>query len=269
MQPHRTRLPRSPQVCGDSAWHHSPSQSLHSPAEVRSPEQRNTRHGAKASSIVATEPRAPPCPSTAGGHAARPSTDTRATDDHQPDAASQALPLAPPQDLPVDGPPKPAATECADEPTPTSSTSERLWNTAYDRLETSDAELVGSYLEILEKFLGREAGELSAADLSAKMKDPTTRQVHMRELVQRGQEKISKASRITTGVGNVAGFILSAKDMVNLVLQSVPQAAPAALPWAGVCLGLQVSNCFRGHLPSSANRRIDAPESGTSDNIQP
>ncbi|KAK3364935.1 hypothetical protein B0T24DRAFT_683586 [Lasiosphaeria ovina] len=55
-----------------------------------------------------------------------------------------------------------------------------------------------------------------------------------------GDIGISKASRITTGVGEVAGFILSAKGMVNLVLQSVPQAAPAALPWAGVCLGLQM-----------------------------
>ncbi|KAL2131012.1 hypothetical protein VTI74DRAFT_5671 [Chaetomium olivicolor] len=62
----------------------------------------------------------------------------------------------------------------------------------------------------------------------------------MRELVQRGQEKVSRASRVTTGVGEAADFILSAKKMVDLVLQSVPQAAPAALPWAGVCLGLQI-----------------------------
>ncbi|KAK0628670.1 hypothetical protein B0T17DRAFT_523403 [Bombardia bombarda] len=66
------------------------------------------------------------------------------------------------------------------------------------------------------------------------------RQQHMKELVQRGQEKISKASRITTGVGDVADFILSAKAMVDTVIQSVPQAAPAALPWAGVCIGLQI-----------------------------
>ena len=99
-----------------------------------------------------------------------------------------------------------------------------------------------SYVEILEQVLGGETREPSAADLSAKLKDPTTRQMHMRELVHKGQEKISKASSITTGVGEVADFILSTKAMVDLVLQSVPQAAPAALPWAGVCLGLQVSN---------------------------
>ena len=97
-------------------------------------------------------------------------------------------------------------------------------------------------MKILEKVLGGETSEPSTADARAKLEDPTTRQKHMKELVQKGQEKISKASRITAGVGDVADFILSAKEMVDLVLQSVPQAAPAALPWAGVCLGLQVSN---------------------------
>ena len=46
--------------------------------------------------------------------------------------------------------------------------------------------------------------------------------------------------QITTGVGEVTDFVLKAKKMVDVVLQSVPHAAPAALPWAGVCLGLQV-----------------------------
>ncbi|KAK3943773.1 hypothetical protein QBC46DRAFT_376209 [Diplogelasinospora grovesii] len=66
------------------------------------------------------------------------------------------------------------------------------------------------------------------------------RQKHMKELVQKGQEKIFKAARITAGVGDVADFILSAKKMVDTVLQTVPHAAPAALPWAGVCVGLQI-----------------------------
>lgn len=97
-------------------------------------------------------------------------------------------------------------------------------------------------MKVLDKVLGGETGEPSTADARAKLEDPTTRQKHIRELVKKGQKKISKASRITTGVGDVADFVLSTKEMVDLVLKSVPQAALAALPWAGVCLGLQVSN---------------------------
>jgi len=151
---------------------------------------------------------------------------------------SQPVPSTQPND-PTN---KPAAAGFAEQPTPSISVSERLWNTAYDRLATTDTDLVASYVNILEEVLGGETGEPSAANLSAKLKDPTMRQKHMKELVQKGLEKISKASRITTGVGDVAAFILSARTMVDTVLQSVPQAAPAALPWAGVCLGLQVSN---------------------------
>ncbi|RYP44524.1 hypothetical protein DL768_009019 [Monosporascus sp. mg162] len=213
----------------------SPAPSATPSTDVRSSDQGNAKNGSKTSSI-ATELCAPPSLSAADAQATRPSTDVRATDHHQPAAASQAPPLT----LPVEPQPEPAVTESTEHPTPALSASQKLWNAAYDRLETDNAEYVGPYVEILEKVLGGETRELSAADLSAKLKDPTTRQMHMKELVQKGQKKISRASRITTGVGEVADFILSAKGMVDLVLQSVPQAAPAALPWAGVCLGLQM-----------------------------
>ena len=143
-----------------------------------------------------------------------PSIEAGATN-HQPATAPQA----PPPTLPVEPPPDSVVTGSA---------SERLWNAAYDRLEADNAELVGLYIETLQKVLGGEAHEFSVADLSAKPKDPTTRQNYMKKLVQNGQEKISRASRITTGVGDVADFILSIKAMIDLVLQSVPQAAPAA-----------------------------------------
>jgi hypothetical protein len=176
--------------------------------------------------------------SAADAKATRPSIEAITTDPHQPAAASQA----PPPARLVESLPKPAATENTEQPILLLSASQRLWNAAYDSLEREDAELVQSYVNTLEQVLGVKKLELSAADVSAKLKDPTTRQIYMRELVQKGQEKIFKASGITTGVGEVADFILSAKEMVDLVLRSVPQAAPAALPWAGVCLGLQVSN---------------------------
>ena len=57
--------------------------------------------------------------------------------------------------------------------------------------------------------------------------------------MEEGQAKISRASKITNGVGDVAGFVLSVKGLIDLAVQSVPQAA---LPWAGVCVGLQVSS---------------------------
>ncbi|KND93793.1 Vegetative incompatibility protein HET-E-1 [Tolypocladium ophioglossoides CBS 100239] len=59
----------------------------------------------------------------------------------------------------------------------------------------------------------------------------------MKELVQIGQAKIATPSKLTKGVGDVAQFILSAKSMVDLAIENIPQAA---LPWAGVCVGLQI-----------------------------
>ncbi|RYP38831.1 hypothetical protein DL768_010749 [Monosporascus sp. mg162] len=213
----------------------SPAPSAAQLTDVGSSDQGNAKHGSKTHSI-ATESCVPPSLSAADAQATRPSTDAiAATDPHPPAGASPAPPLAPL----VEPPPKPGVTEYTEQPTTVLSASERLWNAAYDSLETDNAKYVGSYVEILEKVLGGETRE-PAADLSAKLKDPTSRQKYMKELAQKGQEKISKSSRITTGIGGIADFILSAKEMVDLVLQGVPQAAPAALPWAGVCLGLQI-----------------------------
>ena len=96
-------------------------------------------------------------------------------------------------------------------------------------------------MKILAKVLKAEkASDPSAPDdISAELKDPIRRQTYMVNLVEEGRKKTATTSKVIKGVGNVAQFILSAKGMVDAAIQNIPQAA---LPWAGVCVGLQVSS---------------------------
>jgi hypothetical protein len=140
--------------------------------------------------------------------------------------------------------------------------SQTIWNEAYESLEGDEGKLVKAYVEALTKLLeDKKATDTSAAaasdvsadrdlevpragviDISAELKDRAKRQMYMEKLVKEGQAKVSKASKITKGVGVIADTILSAKPVIDLAIQNIPQAAPAALPWAGVCIGLQASN---------------------------
>jgi uncharacterized phage infection (PIP) family protein YhgE len=123
------------------------------------------------------------------------------------------------------------------------STSQRLWNAAYNNLEKDDstAKLVNSYVKTLTTILkAKRASDTSAseaADVSAELKDPVKRQTYMKDLVEEGRKKIATTSKITEGVDNVIGYIEKAKGMIDAAIGNIPQAA---LPWAGVCLGLQV-----------------------------
>ncbi|GAO15542.1 hypothetical protein UVI_02020480 [Ustilaginoidea virens] len=119
--------------------------------------------------------------------------------------------------------------------------SQQLWNDAYDLLEGDDATaaIVKSYAAMLTFAItgddGKPQPETSA--LMAELKDPVKRQAHMRELVKKGREKFAGDSKTAQTVGDVASFILQARGIIDVAIKNVPQAA---LPWAGVCVGLQI-----------------------------
>ncbi|PNP46434.1 hypothetical protein THARTR1_10756 [Trichoderma harzianum] len=117
------------------------------------------------------------------------------------------------------------------------SKSQELWNAAYESLaENKDtAQLVRSYVATLATVLKTT---LSEAQVLTHLNDQTKRQDFMRKLMEEGQARLSTASNIMTGVGAVAEFIVSIKGLVDAAVQNIPQAA---LPWAGVCIGLQVN----------------------------
>ena len=116
-----------------------------------------------------------------------------------------------------------------------------MWNSAYDSLKNdgNTATLVESYVRTLDKALG--TGNDTGNGVAALLDDSDTRQHVMKKFVKAGQAKIATPSRLTKGVGNVAEFIQKIKPIVDTAIGNLPQAA---LPWVGVCVGLQVWEVF-------------------------
>lgn len=145
----------------------------------------------------------------------------------------------------------------------------RLWNAAYDRLADpaeGTAELVELYVKTLAHALDPDKAVNPSFNISAEVNDPVKRQAYMVLLVQEARNKISM-SKFTNGFSDVAEFILSAKDMISMAVENVPQVA---LPWAGVCIGLEVSNSLYRHLSMQLipiNLYLDTIKSRKSDQV--
>ncbi|KAK4075235.1 hypothetical protein Purlil1_12725 [Purpureocillium lilacinum] len=153
----------------------------------------------------------------------------------EPPSASSQVPASP---LPVGSHAEvPPQTESEEQQDYATRTSQRVWNSAYDSLKNdgNTATLVESYVRTLDKALG--TGNDTGNGVAALLDDSDTRQRVMKKFVKAGQAKIATSSRLTKGVGNVAEFIHKIKPIVDTAIGNLPQAA---LPWVGVCVGLQI-----------------------------
>lgn len=122
--------------------------------------------------------------------------------------------------------------------------SARVWNRAYDELAKADdtKALVEAYAKVIPETTKSDDEdktiETGNEQAVAEMNDTNRRQELMEDAVKAGTQKIasSKSAKATSAVNSVSSFVLKFKDVIDLAVGTNPQAA---LPWAGVCIGLQ------------------------------
>lgn len=177
-------------------------------------------------------------------------------------------PVAPTSNL---DPPPSLTDSNAKDPLPSDnpSLSEELWNDAWDKIEAGEESLVKSYALALKVYLKNKSPDepqLSDDEFLAQFNDRAKRQEFMKNLLEEGKKRVARTITISNVVGNIAQAILRVKPAADVVL-TVPQAAPAALPWAGVCVGLEVGH---GILVTfiTANA-LDSLKSAKVDEFQP
>lgn len=114
----------------------------------------------------------------------------------------------------------------------------RLWNGAYDALKEDDPKLINAYETILSARLKEIQGindePLAANDISA---SPEKRCKQMHAIAQYGLNKSVKTASVAEKAEQGFQMFASVKSIITTALQSVPQAA---VPWAGVCMGLEI-----------------------------
>lgn len=112
---------------------------------------------------------------------------------------------------------------------------ETIWDRAYDALKTEDAALVQAYERILSSKL--QNTEVTADVNVINQHDQEKRRGQMHQLVKDGLAKISQEIKVKSLVGSVLQTVNLAQNIVTEVVKDVPQAA---IPWAAVCLSLEV-----------------------------
>jgi N-terminal domain of NWD NACHT-NTPase len=140
--------------------------------------------------------------------------------------------------------------------------SRKIWDKAYSIIEAKEKDLANTYLAVLRESLApdiengahkkkkKEITLLEAAKISEELNNKTEGPERLKDLVKKGAQKAEEQSKIADTVGFLAQGILKADPLVK-VLTQLPHLAPAALPWAGICIGLQVSNGSSASLTST------------------
>jgi hypothetical protein len=120
-----------------------------------------------------------------------------------------------------------------------------LWDEAYKSLkeDKEKAEFVEAYEKILFRVFLKETtlDTTSPSDQNGEnaiAQDPPSREKRMKQIVEKGLEKIEKAKNATEVWEKTFNVVTPFKAVLDAGLKNVPQAA---LPWAVVSSSLDVS----------------------------
>jgi NWD NACHT NTPase-like protein len=138
---------------------------------------------------------------------------------------------------------------------------EQLWNRAYDELKDENSQLLLGYETILSQELDgvdwNTISESLPVKTIIKKRNPVGRMSQMTQLIRAGLEKTETEANMKKRAGEAIQVVLSAKDMIDSVINNVPQAA---LAWTGVCFALQVSLLVEtGNIDTNLSGDISKP----------
>ncbi|KAI8653760.1 NACHT domain-containing protein [Fusarium sp. Ph1] len=118
----------------------------------------------------------------------------------------------------------------------------RIWNSAYDKAKEDEPRLVEAYEKILSACLGdADPAPLDGGSTNVIKQDADARQDQMRQLVEKGLEKIERGAKAKEKVKEGMQPIKNVKDLVASAVKSEPSAAVA---WVGITTFMEVSISF-------------------------
>ncbi|KAL6365917.1 hypothetical protein LRP88_00500 [Fusarium phalaenopsidis] len=114
----------------------------------------------------------------------------------------------------------------------------RIWNSAYDKAKEDEPRLVEAYEKILSAYLGdADPAPLDGGSTNVIKQDADARQDQMRQLVEKGLEKIERGAKAKEKVKEGMQPIKNVKDLVASAVKSEPSAAVA---WVGITTFMEV-----------------------------
>jgi len=115
----------------------------------------------------------------------------------------------------------------------------RVWDQAYDALKSEDPELVEAYETIASSYLATSATSTMPDEQqnTIAQENPEVRRLEMQKILRAGLARTEHEAKVKDRIKTTTDALSAVKGAIDLALKAAPEAS---LPWAAVCVGLEV-----------------------------